>query len=1422
MLSFLCPHGSPFTMKKAGFRSLDTRSLSGWLKWLFVGVSIITSNAPVFGQGQESLADQGFTSNPLSEVRNAREATRTLYPARAQQLDLGSFSTREQEHIRELLRATTANYTGIARDVRLRRSNWALVKQEDGLDVWQVHIRSPSAVKLWLHFLDFHLEPGMSVNVYALAGDGHEWVTEYTGRGLSRDGGDFMAFPTSGDTVVIEFWVPDSYHLEPGDFPFSVGKVSHTFKDNNGVLHGEGIKRLAPRKKADSCERANLYYELFDNNNIYVAGDSPAYVLDASKGVVSICYSTWFGLGISNCGSGSFIKNKSGDGAPYILTANHLFEPLDIGTDDTGRFIPAFFGIPGGSYAFGAKYVTGKGRKAGDEGGDWAIIRLDGTFIGSGDYKLLGWTTRTTDTFSGYSVHHAGARPQQWNEYVKAEAHPYPYWTFRGSPSFCEGAVCGYMQLTYKDISPTHGASGSTSLYKKTGLITGVQNTGPVGVPGKECLVYGYGMGAIYENEIAFNILNYGDAYFHGSQFPYMDPELACSFSSQAMAGSGTESDPYQVENICHLRDMEASPQSHYVQVKDMDAATMTHGWKNGFTPIKDFSGTFDGNGYRISNLKVNIAGEEFENIGLFGKLQGGLLKRVKLVNVLTKVGVNVGSLVGLNDRGTIEDSEVDGKVDGYRTIGGLVGLNQGGVIRNSKATVRVGENSSNTFVAGGLVGQNDGGTVEGSRALGAVTGGNQVGGLVGKNMGSVTSSHATGNVTGTHAIGGYVGGLVGWHLGGTISGGSFVHGQVVGAGSGTGGLVGLNDRNASIVNGHVGVSARVSGKSEVGGLVGRNAGSISDSHVYGRVTGDSQVGGLVGVSEVNASIVNSQTREYGRVFGKNQVGGLVGRNAGSINSSHMLGHVYGNSFVGGLVGVNEVNASIVNSHISVKAYSHTGVEARVSGKNRVGGLVGENKGSISGSHAQGRVTGDSQIGGLVGVSEVNASIVNSHTHRDAHVGGKNQIGGLVGENKGSISGSHAQGRVTGDSQVGGLAGVSEVNASIVNSRMDVSARVTGKNQVGGLVGENKGAISGSHARGAVSGVSQVGGLVGENKGSISDSYAQGTVSGDRQAGGLVGENSGLVRSAYSTGAVAGANFPGRLAGVNSGTIAHSYASRLGDGDSLVGVNDGAVQDSGLRAVEQMECSMTPPVNLCREAGVYLDWDTRIWHFGHSRMLPVLRAVTDVPAAPLAVRAGWNWKGRWTLQWEHRGAAVNFFEVEVDGIIRDTRASRFTFDSTLMAELRGRYAGGSEIHYSIRSIRGGVAGDAASGSFHLMKVPGVVETRIASGLSTVRVTIVGAAGDGYGRAPGSSMYGKPAGEIALDLAYHVRLFSKGLLKEERRMTQQGSSNSTVVEFSGLEGGSRYEVRIFAENKMGAGQRWKRRFSPTLRRVRGQR
>ena len=132
----------------------------------------------------------------------------------------------------------------------------------------------------------------------------------------------------------------------------------------------------------------------------------------------------------------------------------------------------------------------------------------------------------------------------------------------------------------------------------------------------------------------------------------------------------------------------------------------------------------------------------------------------------------------------------------------------------------------------------------------------------------------------------------------------------------------------------------------------------------------------------------------------------------------------------------------------------------------------------------------------------------------EVDVTGNDRVGGLVGENRGGVTASYATGRVSGNSEVGGLVGQNRgggVTASYATSR------VSGDSEVGGLVGQNRGGVTASYATGPVEGDGEVGGLVGRNfSGTITASYATGRVSGDSEVGGLVGRNlAGTITASY-------------------------------------------------------------------------------------------------------------------------------------------------------------------------------------------------------------------------------------------------------------------------------------------------------------------
>ena len=183
-----------------------------------------------------------------------------------------------------------------------------------------------------------------------------------------------------------------------------------------------------------------------------------------------------------------------------------------------------------------------------------------------------------------------------------------------------------------------------------------------------------------------------------------------------------------------------------------------------------------------------------------------------------------------------------------------------------------------------------------------------------------------------------------------------------------------------------------------VGGLVGHNQGSISNSYTTGSIAGDGNLA---------------------------DIGGLVGYNAGDISNSYTTSSIAGgglNSRVGGLVGHSQ--GSISNS------YATGSITATGGGLNSyVGGLVGHNNGSISNSYATGTVKGGSRsnVGGLVGHNDrgSNVNISNSYASGSVTGGSRSNVGGLVGNNGGSISNSYATGTVKGGSRsnVGGLVG---------------------------------------------------------------------------------------------------------------------------------------------------------------------------------------------------------------------------------------------------------------------------------------------------------------------------------------------------------------------------------------------------------------
>ena len=138
-----------------------------------------------------------------------------------------------------------------------------------------------------------------------------------------------------------------------------------------------------------------------------------------------------------------------------------------------------------------------------------------------------------------------------------------------------------------------------------------------------------------------------------------------------------------------------------------------------------------------------------------------------------------------------------------------------------------------------------------------------------------------------------------------------------------------------------------------------------------------------IGVFGYNLGTIKDITVDSVNITGKDSVGGLVGENFGTINNSNVSGNVEGNNDIGGLVGVNSGNIENSNSSGSVE------------GTSNVAGFVGRNDGTINDGSFSGNVKGNSIVGGFIGANQV-GTILSSST--SGSVEGNLSVGGFIGQ----------------------------------------------------------------------------------------------------------------------------------------------------------------------------------------------------------------------------------------------------------------------------------------------------------------------------------------------------------------------------------------------------------------------------------------
>ncbi|MBA7639285.1 hypothetical protein ES703_46943 [subsurface metagenome] len=428
----------------------------------------------------------------------------------------------------------------------------------------------------------------------------------------------------------------------------------------------------------------------------------------------------------------------------------------------------------------------------------------------------------------------------------------------------------------------------------------------------------------------------------------------------------------YHITNVTELQEMNNDLAGDYILDNDIDAVeTKTWNGGLGFDPIGTwggiaFTGSFDGQGHKITGLFINRPATNW--VALFGYTDGApFLKNVIFENCNITGQRYAAALAGWNDDDTdVIDCSVSGNVHVEKDIGGgLIGKQDGGKVTNCHSTAGV----TGWVALGGLIGiLMDGVELSSCSATGDVlafafggAGGAKVGGLIGEFGDSIVSdSYATGNVTAIE-------GPAPWWIGGfsglahnSIVTNCHAEGDVVTIADRAGGLLGNVRIDSQITE----CSARgnVSGEDYIGGLTGENNKSeIIDCFAFGNVVAIQDfVGGLTGL---NYDSIVLRCCAAGNTTGRNYVGGLIGYHAeatreAQVSESHSLGSVQGNDYVGGLIGYNGADTSDCFSKSSTN------------GADLVGGFVGLNTAGdlISNSYSTGAVTGTgANVGGLIG-----------------------------------------------------------------------------------------------------------------------------------------------------------------------------------------------------------------------------------------------------------------------------------------------------------------------------------------------------------------------------------------------------------------------------------------------------------------------
>lgn len=371
------------------------------------------------------------------------------------------------------------------------------------------------------------------------------------------------------------------------------------------------------------------------------------------------------------------------------------------------------------------------------------------------------------------------------------------------------------------------------------------------------------------------------------------------------------------------------------------------------WTPISSFSGTLDGCGYSIKNMRIRAT---TQYIGLFAQAQG-TIKNLNLVNVdivseytsnsTTSYTRYVGGFVGYRSSTIIMDNcTISGSISAtntntyvgtssnysYMRIGGLIGDGYGTMTNctsNVTITSTAKAESSQAYVysyiyIGGLVGSQSGALI--------IKNSNNTGSINGTTIGNYTGTSSTY----AHAYS-YVGGFIGYGSAGNLT---ITHGNNSGEIQG----------NASCTGYYVDDYAYV------GGIIGCGGGNLTECYNTGKI---------IAVADLSSEESSFTAKSYsGGVFGYID-------STTSIKNCYNTGEIYANGN-SEYTGTSSYNATSTSHSGGIIGYSTN--TTRAENVYNIGYIKAESVATVGGS---GGTTANGYSGGIIGYGNTNVRIFN-------------------------------------------------------------------------------------------------------------------------------------------------------------------------------------------------------------------------------------------------------------------------------------------------------------------------------------------------------------------------------------------------------------------------------------------------------------